>query len=303
MGRNKIICFLYFCVPVLSFTFSSIHRIQDTYQFSKKVFLDYGYDSSHGIGHAMDVTKFANDIFEFDVKHLEYSEEKKNKVKEIIFVTSLLHDTIDKKYSPGTTQFRMKSVERFLLHDLEYSPLMVKNIMRIMNTMSYSLTVKNCSEFHLPSWITKDDFIHKDDYNKDVYNKEDQTSKYPRYPNYHNHSKYPWKWIYHTVRQADLLTSYDVERMLSYKFYNINKNMSFVLQDTKDMFQTRIASLTTIPGLFPSLWAFTESKRLFKLCGIMMDIIEKEKLSIVAPFQFSKYRTLDPSPGIHQVFR
>lgn len=295
MGRQKLICFLYLCVPVLSFTFSSIHRIQDTYQFSKKVFLDYGYDSSHGIGHAMDVIKFAKDIFEFDVKHLEYSEEKKNTVKEIIFVTSLLHDTIDKKYSPGTTLFRMKSVERFLLHDLQYSPLMVKNIMRIMNTMSYSLTVKNCSEFHLPSWITKD--VYQDD------NKEDQTSKYSRYPNYHNHSKYPWKWIYHTVRQADLLTSYDVERMLSYKFYNINQNMSFVLQDTKDMFQTRIASLTTIPGLFPSLWAFTESKRLFKLSGIMMDIIEKEKLSIVAPFQFSKYRTLDPSPSIHQVFR
>jgi hypothetical protein len=238
------------------------------------VFLDYGYDSSHGIGHAMDVTKFANDIFEFDVKHWEYSEEKKNKVKEIIFVTSLLHDTIDKKYSSGTTMFRMKSVERFLLHDLEYSPLMVKNMMRIMKTMSYSLTVKNCSEFHPPLWIT---------------NKEDETSNYSQYPQYPQYLlqypqypqyllQYPWEWIYHTVRQADLLTSYDVERMLSYKFYNINSNMSFVLQDTKDMFQTRIASLTTIPGLFPSVWAFTESKRLFKLCGIMMDIMEKEKL-------------------------
>lgn len=250
-----------------SFPFRSLQRIRDTYQFSKKVFEYYGYDRSHGLGHAVDVTKYANDIFEF---HSGTNNNlNKKKIKEIIIVCSLLHDTIDKKYSPETTQFRTKCVQRFLLHDLEYEPLVAMNIMRIMKTMSYSLTVHNCSSFHPPLWIKKEE----EKRNESIL--------------------YPWGLIYHTVRQADLLTSYDVERMLSYKYYNIDKNISFVLQDTTDMFETRISSLTTIPDLFPSSWAFAESKRLLKICGIMMDILIKERVSIVAPFQFTRYRTLD----------
>uniref|UniRef100_A0A6C0D040 HD/PDEase domain-containing protein n=1 Tax=viral metagenome TaxID=1070528 RepID=A0A6C0D040_9ZZZZ len=273
VSKYKIGSFCFFsllflpCFQPYSFSFRSLQRIRDTYQFSKKVFDNYGYDRSHGIGHAVDVTKYANDIFEFHTMN----NPNKKKIKEIIIVCSLLHDTIDKKYSPETTEFRTKCVQRFLLHDLEYEPLVVMNIMRIMKTMSYSLTVHNCSSFHPPLWIKK----------------EDEKEKKSRL--------YPWSLIYHTVRQADLLTSYDVERMLSYKYYNIDKNISFVLEDTKEMFETRISSLTTIPDLFPSSWALTESKRLLKICGIMMDILMKDQISIVAPFQFSKYRTLENS--------
>jgi hypothetical protein len=256
---------------------NTIYRIRDTYRFADRLFQNYSYDVSHGIQHAMDVSKYAKDILDFDSSCVNQKKEKKEKKeikekkekKELAIVCSLLHDTIDKKYSPETVENRIHRVQQFLRQDLNYSPETVFHIMRVLQTMSYSRTVHNCSVFLPPLWTFYDD---------------------------NNPQKEKWVPIYHAVRQADLLTSYDIERMLSYKYYQIEefeKSMDFIIEDTKNMYETRVMSLTEIPNLFPSLWAFNEAKRLSKHCGIMMDILEKERSTLIAPFQFSKYRILD----------
>ena len=247
---------------------NTIYRIRDTYRFADRLFQNYSYDVSHGIQHAMDVSKYAKNILDFESSSFDKESKQKKEMKEMAIVCSLLHDTIDKKYSPETVENRIHRVQKFLRQDLSYSPETVFHIMRVLQTMSYSRTVQNCSVFLPPLWTFYDD----------------------------DHEKQKWVSIYHAVRQADLLTSYDVERMLSYKYYQIEqfeKSMDFIIEDTKNMYETRVMSLTEIPNLFPSVWAFHEAKRLSKHCGIMMDILEKERSTVTAPFQFSKYRILD----------
>lgn len=277
----------------LSLSPSFRHKITQTYHFADRLFQYYGYDDSHAIGHSCDVVKYARDILHFqpsisptlnisNMSNISIMSKKINVIEnEATLLCSFLHDTIDSKYSPETVPFRTRYVRNFLLYDLDYSPSVVKNMMRVMDTISYSKTICN-STFIEPPWLLSSlSTLSSFPAHKGVDNNINNT------PHEIN-----WSLVFHTVRQADLLTSYDVERMLQYKYYHLEMSLEEVIDDVFLMFSTRIASLHRVAGLFPSSWAWNESQRLYKLCGIALDILEKEKSSVL-PYHFSKFRILD----------
>ena len=90
-----------------------------------------------------------------------------------------LHDCVDKKYTP--VEEASRKVQDFLLSE-GWSPDMAGALLRIINTMSYS---------YLQAKRVDDTIVFPD------------------------HG--PWQRAYHTVRQADLLCSYRVERCYQYQ--------------------------------------------------------------------------------------
>ena len=119
----------------------------------------------------------------------------------------ILHDMIDKKYDTNL----YVSVENHLRR--YFSKEDIKKMFFIMENMSYSKTVQN----------------------------NNNTIKliYPSFKNDDNLKK-----MFHIVREADLLSSYNIARMIYYR-KNRNPNMTWntICKETKDLYNNRMKKL------------------------------------------------------------
>ena len=130
------------------------------------------------------------------------------KERTMIRYAAALHDCVDKKYTP--VEEASRKVQDFLLAE-EWLPDMAGALLRIINTMSYS---------YLQA--------------QRVYG----VNVFP------DHG--PWQRAYHTVRQADLLCSYRVERCYQYqKHISPTIDEDECWKQVEALFQTRMFRYVT----------------------------------------------------------
>jgi HD superfamily phosphodiesterase len=95
----------------------------------------FNIDESHSLKHSMEVYNFALKIYESELLTNGYLEQQ----KDIIIISAILHDTIDKKYvseEVGMTEIREYTKDYI-------SPEKLNIIFQIITTMSYSKVKKN----------------------------------------------------------------------------------------------------------------------------------------------------------------
>jgi hypothetical protein len=94
----------------------------------------YNIDESHALKHSMDVLHFSNQIYQNELMLNPLL----NSQKEIIFVSSILHDMCDKKYM--NEQFGIQEMCAYMQNYVEEPKLNV--VSEIISTMSYSKVKK-----------------------------------------------------------------------------------------------------------------------------------------------------------------
>jgi len=94
----------------------------------------YNIDESHALKHSMEVLHFANKIYDSELYTNPILEEQ----KDIIFVSSILHDMCDKKYM--NEQIGIQEMVNYMKDYLEIEHVDV--ISEIISTMSYSKVIK-----------------------------------------------------------------------------------------------------------------------------------------------------------------
>ena len=107
------------------------HAFHYVVQTSQK----YNIDESHSLKHSMEVLHFANKIYDSELTINPIIENQ----KDIIFVSSILHDMCDKKYM--NEQFGVNEMRNYMKDYLEINKLDV--ISDIISTMSYSKVIKH----------------------------------------------------------------------------------------------------------------------------------------------------------------
>jgi len=225
----------------------------------------WGVDDSHNHVHALDVLRLAFRIMPSSVPRT---------VMEKVMVCALLHDTIDRKYmlTEAAREQETRDLGRFLRHSLGYSVTEASRLETIMTDMSYHKTVRE-GRFVVPSSIV---------------DAEEETQT-----------------VYHLVRQADLLSSYDIERMLLYKYHRlfpenqhprIETRMRLVCEDVFQTFATRVQPLASIPGIFPSKAARDLAESLYRESALKMHFLERDGIHLYSPKQFRLYRVLPVVP-------
>jgi hypothetical protein len=95
----------------------------------------YNIDSSHSEQHSMDVLHFADENYRSQLKDFPYLEKQKN----VIYISSILHDMCDKKYMKQDDG--IIEIENFLKYTLK--PEELHYTKQIIETMSYSTVKKN----------------------------------------------------------------------------------------------------------------------------------------------------------------
>jgi hypothetical protein len=103
--------------------------------------------------------------------------------KEILYLSCMLHDMCDAKYIPRTQG--ILDVSNFIRNGCGVSMLTHDAVMEIITSMSYSQIVKPDGRVEYPLWLSVEG--------------------------------HDWAEVFHITRQADLLTSYDLKRMIHYK--------------------------------------------------------------------------------------
>ena len=101
--------------------------------------------------------------------------------QEILYLACMLHDMCDSKYTPRVQA--ILDVSNFLKM-CHVSMLTHDAVMQIITSMGYSQIVKSDGTVEYPLWLSTD--------------------------------RHGWAKVFHIVRQADLLTSYDLKRMIHY---------------------------------------------------------------------------------------
>lgn len=135
----------------------------------------YHIDYSHNLHHSHMVRGLGFLIADNDY-HLTKNQ------REVLYLSSMLHDMCDPKYTPRTQS--ILDVSNFLKQDCGVSAMTHDGVMNIITSMSYSQVVKPDGSVNYPPWLLKE-------------------------KNY--------KDVYHITREADLLSSYDLKRMIHYK--------------------------------------------------------------------------------------
>lgn len=95
----------------------------------------YNIDESHALKHSMDVLHYSNKIYQSELRSNPSLAEK----RDIIYISSILHDMCDKKYineQLGILEMR-NSMKDYIL------PVKLDEISNIIATMSYSKVMKN----------------------------------------------------------------------------------------------------------------------------------------------------------------
>jgi hypothetical protein len=122
---------------------------------------------------------------------------------------ALLHDTIDPKYPINFTNEVRTHLA--IYHDTSHVDVMLK----VMETISYSKVVVD-GKVRFPSWI-------------------DENPVYTR--------------LYHTVREADLLASFNIARMIEYRYHLGGKTDKEIREEVLELYDARMGRLVE-RGLF-----------------------------------------------------
>lgn len=122
---------------------------------------------------------------------------------------ALLHDTIDPKYPIDFTDEVRSHLALF--HETSHVDVMLK----VMNTISYSKVVVD-GEVRFPSWM--------------------ETNP--------THTR-----LYHTVREADLLASFNIARMIEYRHHLGGKTDKEIREEVLELYDARMGRLVE-RGLF-----------------------------------------------------
>ena len=174
----------------------------------------YGIDVSHNIHHSWRVVELASLIATREY-HLN------NAQQEVLYLSSMLHDMCDPKYTPWAQA--VLDVSNFLQKKCYTSMMVHDGVMNIITSMSYSQVVQPNGSLRFPPWLLKER---------------------------------NFKEVYHTVREADLLTSYDLKRMVHYKHDKLGLLYSTdIYQDIVDTVNTRMCRLLDKKDMFVSLTA------------------------------------------------
>ena len=130
--------------------------------------------------------------------------------KEILYLSCMLHDMCDAKYIPRTQG--ILDVSNFMRNGCGVSMLTHDAVMEIITSMSYSQIVKPDGKVEYPLWLSDE---HND-----------------------------WGEVFHIARQADLLTSYDLKRMIHYKQEKLGFYYSCdIYQDVMETVDARMSKL------------------------------------------------------------
>lgn len=95
----------------------------------------FNIDESHSLKHSMEVYNFALKIYEAELSENPYLEQQ----KDIIILSAILHDTIDKKYV--SEDLGIKEISEYMKPYIASEKLDI--IFQIITTMSYSTVKKN----------------------------------------------------------------------------------------------------------------------------------------------------------------
>jgi len=133
-----------------------------------------------------------------------------NRQNEILYLACMLHDMCDPKYTPQVQA--ILDVSNFLVKKCCVSMLTHDAVMEIITSMSYNQVVKPDGTVQYPYWLATE--------------------------------KSGWGKVYHIVRESDLLTSYDLKRMVHYKCEKLQfAYSSDILQDVLDTVDVRMSKL------------------------------------------------------------
>lgn len=179
----------------------------------------YKIDESHGVRHSMDILRTTKNIVNEEYSLCPYLRNKEH----IIYTSALLHDMCDDKYFKNNEG--QNRVIDFLKHN-DYFDSDIDDIMRIINTMSYSKIKKYGFQF-----------------------KENESEEF--------------KKMYHIVREADLLCAYDVERCLLYDLYARDNDFTVSYKRAYDLFQIRMFKHFD-DNLFTTIYALREGRKMHK---------------------------------------
>jgi hypothetical protein len=192
----------------------------------------------------------------------------------------ILHDVLDKKYMKQT---EMEDYRQLLLSHLEhivedlteghtalhgnYAHILVD----VMESISYSKTVimnpiTHKEEVQFPHWISSSSssLTSDDDETDDTYET--------------NISNISWFDVYHWIREADLLASYNIARMIEFRSRKLINSIDdeikiewnewlSVVKDTQALYEKRIATL-----LEKNLFVHKESKEIAEHLSFVSDL-------------------------------
>jgi hypothetical protein len=151
----------------------------------------YHIDESHAVKHSMEVFHYANQIFLSETANHPFLE----KQKEVIYLSSILHDMCDKKYM--NEEEGMIEIQDYIKDSIKEEQLQA--VSSIITTMSYSKVMKN---------------------------------GYPQLGDY--------QLAYHIVREADLLSAYDIDRCIIYQMYHDQCSYDESLLKAIELFDYRV---------------------------------------------------------------
>lgn len=130
--------------------------------------------------------------------------------KEILYLSCMLHDMCDAKYIPRVQG--ILDVSNFMRNKCCVSMLTHDAVMEIITSMSYSQIVQPDGNVDYPAWLSTE--------------------------------QNGWGEVFHIARQADLLTSYDVKRMIHYKQEKLGFHYSCdIYQDVVETVDARMSKL------------------------------------------------------------
>ena len=114
---------------------SIVNLVNHLFCYVIKTSKDYNIDESHALKHSIDVYKFANKIYNSEVKYNPYLKEQ----KKIIITSAILHDMCDKKYI--NEQVGINMIKDYCKDYISEDEINI--IENIILTMSYSKVKKN----------------------------------------------------------------------------------------------------------------------------------------------------------------
>lgn len=137
----------------------------------------------------------------------DYSLSKRQ--QQVLYLSCMLHDMCDPKYMPVPQS--ILDVSRFIKEKCLVPMMVHDGVMNIITSMSYSKVVQADGRVEYPVWLWKEK---------------------------------NFKDVYHITREADLLTSYDVKRMVHYKHEKLgmvySSDMYKDILDTVDQRMSRL---------------------------------------------------------------
>ena len=176
--------------------------------------------------------------------------------KEILYLSCMLHDMCDAKYIPRVQG--ILDVSNFMRNRCCVSMLTHDAVMEIITSMSYNQIVKPDGTVDYPTWLSTD--------------------------------QNGWAEVFHIARQADLLTSYDLKRMIHYKQENLGSYYSCdIYQDVIETVDIRMSKLLE-KGLFISPSAVKIARKWHDELQKNVDVLTEDE---IYPIFYKPLETLE----------